>query len=97
MPKQPKKKSTKQAKSSSSYFGIMLDYELDAVQDYWPVRNPTTDIEVLKRQVWIKGNVSMLPADEWEATLKQCKSLSPQGTGKTFSGGIYLFTYVGGP
>ncbi|MEG3789326.1 hypothetical protein V1318_04260 [Lysobacter sp. CCNWLW3] len=95
MAKTEKKAQQKPAKLGLNYFGIMLDYELDAVPGYWPVRNATSDIEELKRQLWVKGNPGMLPAQDWEASLKQCKSLSPQGTGQVYTGGIYAFTYIG--
>lgn len=85
----------KLAKLGPNYFGIMLDYELDAVPGYWPVRDPTSNIEKLKKQLWLEGNPGMLPAHQWEATLKQCKSLSPQGTGQSYTGGIYAFTFIG--
>jgi hypothetical protein len=78
-----------------NYFGIMLDYEVDNVQDYWPVRSATIDIEELKRKIWIGGDVGFLPMSEWEATLKLSKSLSPEGMGQTYTGGIYAFSYVG--
>jgi hypothetical protein len=95
MAKSKKGEADKLAKLGPNYFGIMLDYELDAVPGYWPVRNATSDIDELKQLLWIVGNPGMLPAHEWEASLKQCKSLSPQGTGQNYSGGIYAFTYIG--
>lgn len=97
MAKGSKKKAAKLSASDSSYFGIMLDHEVDAVVEYWPVRYPGVDLEDLKKEVWIKGNISYLPVNEWSAELKISKTLKPQNSPLTFSGGIYLFTYVGGP
>ena len=86
----------KHVKNAPVWYGIMLDYELDAVPGYWPIRCPTTDLEALKTELWVKGNPGMLPSEQWEAKLKQVKSLSPPNTGISFSGGIYEFTYLGG-
>ncbi|QND80526.1 hypothetical protein H4W19_01590 [Pseudoxanthomonas mexicana] len=90
-----KKASASAASLGREFFGIMLDYEVDSVNEYWPVRNATADIEELKKKVWIDGNPGMIPIEDWEAKLKQSKSLWPESGSQPYSGGIYAFTYIG--
>lgn len=94
MPKGSKKTA---ASKSTSFFGIMLDHEVDSARDYWPLRNKRKNIEDLKKLLKMTGNVSMLPVEDWDARLKMSKTLSPEDSKEEFPGGIYLFTYVGGP
>lgn len=90
-----RKASATMASLGHEFFGIMLDYEVDSVNEYWPVRNATDDIERLKQKVWIDSNPGMIPIEHWEAKLRQSKSLWPESGSQPYSGGIYAFTYIG--
>ena len=90
-----KKEAATLASLRHDFFGIMLDYEVDSVNEYWPVRNATHDIDTLKQKIWIDTNLTMIPIEDWEAKLKQSKSLWPENGSQPYSGGIYVFTYIG--
>jgi hypothetical protein len=77
--------------SSTTWFAIMLDYEVELTPGYWPVRAPNINKSVVEQEYWIVGNPTLVPASAWIAELQGPKGLADQNSRAILSGGLYRF------